>query len=186
MSFRVMNYMGDDCIPLDCMMQNKRLNLQPVIAIRQLAVSMIIEFAAIDTLCFADATFTGRTIDAYELLNLASQAYIEAANYAQFKFINMIVNHVSQYIANDIIRPLLSNQTYPFEYLNDVVIRMNNASMTECLTGLRHDLLEQEADRRYKNYKARSIQRRFRICISNPYHPMCQRRLMHEFVELQA
>lgn len=31
---------------------------------------------------------------------------------------------------------------------------------------------------------ARTIQRVFRQCISNPYHPMCQRRLLYEFTQM--
>ena len=30
------------------------------------------------------------------------------------------------------------------------------------------------------------IQRRWRRCISNPYHPLCQKRLLHEFKELTS
>lgn len=46
-------------------------------------------------------------------------------------------------------------------------------------------LLNEEADRRYKHSNAKKIQRKFREALSNPYNPICQRRLMYEYDSLQ-
>jgi hypothetical protein len=43
---------------------------------------------------------------------------------------------------------------------------------------------QRESHRRYLNRMARIIQRKFRAAVSDPYHPICQRRLMREFNEL--
>lgn len=49
-----------------------------------------------------------------------------------------------------------------------------------------HRALMTEVDRRFRDKKARIIQGRFRQCVSNPVHPICQRRLMHEFAQIIA
>ena len=46
------------------------------------------------------------------------------------------------------------------------------------------DLLKEEADRRYANKKARTIQCAWRHVICCPYHDICKRRLLREFSEL--
>jgi hypothetical protein len=43
---------------------------------------------------------------------------------------------------------------------------------------------EIEAEKRFLNRKARVIQHRFKDVVSNPYHPICKRRLMREFNSL--
>lgn len=49
---------------------------------------------------------------------------------------------------------------------------------------LLNDLCILESTRRFMNANARKIQKVFRDVISNPYHSMCQRRLLREFAEM--
>ena len=43
-------------------------------------------------------------------------------------------------------------------------------------------VIEEEADKRFYNKKASIIQKCFRDVVSNPYHSICRRRLIYEFV----
>ena len=42
-------------------------------------------------------------------------------------------------------------------------------------------LMQQESHRRFKNKKAEKIQQIWKECVTNPSHPICQRRLLYEW-----
>lgn len=67
--------------------------------------------------------------------------------------------------------------------------QIRHGYIVENITLTRKVKIIQRSWRRYRTKRvnsARTIQCVFRQCISNPYHPMCQRRLLHEFTQMAA
>jgi len=78
-------------------------------------------------------------------------------------------------------------------YDNDNIINyfkfwnhFDNFQDSKNLTLISKIKLIQRQWRKYKIRKlaAKIIQNKFRECISNPYHPICKRRLQREFIEM--
>lgn len=104
-----------------------------------------------------------------------------------FNRLNVIMNTDKIIVKNYIIGALktLKDTKERIKYMKDICseISLQRLKIPEFVM-IYDKLYKDEVEMRIYHAKVKTIQNRFRIAVSNPRYPLCQKRLMHEFAQL--